>query len=171
MTTVPKKQKWWALSAMAIAIIGLLLAYFLPTIIFVIDRGGIKIADPRDIIGVEIEVGGGWFPLYSSQTTLGKLIISSKSPPTVVFCKVNWLTPWNCQQAAIYRHEFSIEGIKARGLFTQIEKYSWGQAGIVRADSTQTPGNKMALILDHGLAVSSGNLEILPEIKKIKPKP
>jgi hypothetical protein len=143
-------------------------AYFLPAILFLMDRSGLKIVDPREVVGLEIEIGEGWFPLYSSTTAMGRLIIPPTNPKTVVFCRVDWITPWACERVWMYRNAISVETMKSRELFSSIEQYTWGRVGIVRDEATQTPGRKLAMILDHGVAISAANLGILRDIKRIE---
>jgi len=160
-----EKQRSVRIATTLVAIV--VVAYFLPAIVFLLDRVGLKLIDSKEVLGHHIAVGDGWFPVYSSATALGKLVLSPTDAPTVVYCKVDWVTPWGCQQVSMYRHKFDVEIFKSRGLFSEIKSYSWGEAGIVKDEVTQTPGRKLAIFLGKGLAVSAVDLVILGEIKGI----
>ena len=147
------------------------ISYFLPVVIFLMDRSGYKLVEPSGVFGLEIEIGERWFPLISSETAMGRLIMPSMNPNTVVYCRVEWITPWSCEQAWVYRNAISTEAVKSRDIFSSIEQYPWGTVGIVRDDVTQTPGRKLALILEHGVAISAAKLDILRNIKTIGDRP
>ena len=163
------KRRWMVGCGVALVTIAVL-AYFLPVVIFLMDRSGYKLVESRAAVGLEIEIGKGWFPLYSSATTMGRFVMPSMRQNMVVFCKVDWIAPWSCEQAWVYRNEISTEAVKSRELFSSVEQYPWGSVGIVRDEVTQTPGRKLALILEHGVAISAVNLDVLRDIKTIRNK-
>jgi hypothetical protein len=79
------------------------IAYFLPYILYVSHLAGLPVADARKTLNVDIDLGNDWFPIASSSSFLGRFLISKNLPPTVMFYRCSWTSPWRGEDAYLSR--------------------------------------------------------------------
>ncbi len=143
--------------------------YFLPCLIYASDKFGLDVVNTKKTIGAEIKFKANWYPIASSDTWVGKLIMSSDVPPTVIYCEINWISPWSCDQVWVSKSK--VWEIKEKSdMFATERQYSWGKVGIVKDEVAKTPGGKLGVVQGIGIGISGVNLNILDDIMAITPK-
>ena len=157
-----KFSKYWVVILWAV--IGTI--YFLPCLIYASERLGLDVVNTKKTIGVTIEFKSRWYPLASSNTWYGKLIISSEVSPTVIYCEINWINPWNCDQVWVSRNKVW-EVKEDSGIFATVQQFPWGAIGIVKDEVTKTPDGKLGIVRGLGIGFSAENLNILRDISTI----
>lgn len=156
-------RKHWPVFMLVIVI----LVYFLPCLMYVSDRSGLNIVNAKKTLGVTIKFNNNWYPLISSDMLLGKLIISSKMPKTVIYCENSWINPWGCDQIWVSQYPAHHDDMIQSGKFASVQQYPWGAVGIVKDEVTKTPNRKLGLIQGIGIGFSGVNLNILNGIDAI----
>ena len=141
-----------------------ILVYFLPCLMYVSDRSGLNIVDTKKTLGVTIKFKNNWYPLISSDMFLGKLLMPSKIPKTVVYCENSWVNPWGCDQIWVSQYV----DMSRPGIFASVQQYPWGAVGIVKDEVTKTPNRKLGLVQGVGIGFSGVNLDILNGVDAIK---
>lgn len=140
--------------------------YFLPCLFYASDKFGIDTVNTEKTIGAQIKFKAHWFPLASSNTLLGKLLIPSDLPQTVIYCKIDWVSPWDCDQVWVSKSK-AWEIKEGSDKFATERQYSWGKVGIVKDEVAKTPGGKLGVVQGVGIGISGSNLNILDDIIKI----
>lgn len=141
------------------------ICYFIPYMFYLGDMLGLRVVNTEKVIGVSFEFKAKWYPIASSNTLLGKLLISS-SAPTVIYCEMNWINPWGCDQVWVSKSD--VWRIKdENSVFVSVHQFQWGTVGIVKDDVTRTPNGKLAIIKGFDIGISGENLNILESIKSI----
>ena len=155
-------RKYW----IAILLATIIPIYFLPCLMYASDKLGLDVVNTKETLGVTIKFNTNWYPLVSSDTLFGKLIISSGVPPTVIYCENNWINPWGCDQVWVSRYNVQNDMSKSN-MFATIQQYPWGTVGIVKGEVTKTPSRELGLVQGVGIGFSGINLNILNDVKAI----
>ena len=148
--------------AFLLALIGVI--YFLPSLMYVGNRFGIDVTNTKKVLGLSIDFESKWYPIASSDTLLGKIIISTEVAPSVIYCNINWINPWDCDQVWISKSD--VWNTKNPNVFESVHQYSWGGVGVVK-DTVSKTDRKLAIIQSVGIGISGKSLDILNDIKTI----
>jgi len=136
-----KKYKYLG---MAFVLLIMLIGYF-PVIAYWAYKGGVWSGPSRSFLPVELVETDGWFPLVASDSAVGKLLWGQKNlPPSIVYQKVNYVTPWVANRIMVSSFRLSQDN-EATSVYSGRLDLPWGSVDLVRAEVSRAGEYRLAL--------------------------
>jgi hypothetical protein len=136
-----------------------LLLYHAPNLALMAYKGGFPIAD-ADLLGVEIRVANGWYPVASSDSLLGKALLPTAGPPLVVFQRPSLIWPWRGELFAVKSYRSVVD----KSSVQQVKQAAWGQAMLLRPNPGDDPDQRLFAVPSHGVGIVVNDQKILDDI-------
>ena len=156
----------WLSSALVVIF---LLIVFAPNFLYVgVKTNLVQLAQPIQVLKLDIEFPGDWFPLASNESILGNILIAHSDIPTVIYYKNNWFNPWGSSLVSVSRYQNIKGSTVADDLLRQGngKQFKWGYA-IATSQKKSKDAIKVFLIPQYGLALATQDSDSLDAIQNI----
>lgn len=153
----------------AIVALLLLTVAFLPNILYLILRtGGIELVQPAHVLGLNIHLSTGWFPIASNESMLGRILVPRSEVPTVLYYRNDWMSPWGSSILAVSRISKADErtDISKPPAPQSWKQFQWGEVRPLPA-SNVSDAIKVFLVPRYGLTIATKDVEALNAILEI----
>lgn len=139
-------------------VLAVLSAFEAPNLALLAYKAGIPIAS-TEVLGVEVEVRNGWYPVLSSDSVLGKAVFRSGGPPLVTFHRHSIVFPWRTEVLGIMYYK-----LPPNMVIEATQEMPWGTAMKVKARPAGVTQSLFAVPgLDVGILVEAPG--VLEDIK------
>ncbi len=150
------KRKVFGIGLVVIA----LLLYQAPNLALLAHLAGLSLAKPKHL-GVDVAMKGGWYPIASNDTLLGKISIPNNAPPMVAFHRPTLLWPWKADV-------FAIMALKSLdpNMAESSQTFPWGTATLLKP-TTDDP-RRLYAVNGLGVGILVNDLEPLRDIVALR---
>lgn len=152
----PSKRTW------AVAVIAVLLLYQAPNLALMAYKGGFSMAN-ADLLGIEISVANGWYPVASSNSFLGKALLPTAGPPLVVFQRPSLIWPWRGELFAVKPYRRTVDGS-----VQEVKQVAWGQAMLLKPSPDDDPNQHLFAVPSHGIGIVVRDQRVLDDIVALR---
>ncbi len=134
------------------------LVYQLPNLALLAHRGGFVLVETKKTIGVDITTRGGWYPVASTDSSLGRLLLPEKAPAMVAYHNPSLLLPWRRKVFAVMSLSIPPEAATIESNRTM----PWGEVALVKPRG-QT-AERLYVIPALGIGILTASPEVLDDI-------
>lgn len=141
---------------------------YLPVMLYWAYRVGIWDGPSQSFLPVVLVENQDWFPVVTSESEIGKSILGRKKmPPSVLYQKVNYATPWNSRRVLVSSFRLPSTG-GTDDIFSGRLKLTWGSVDLVRPEVSRVGSYRVALETEHGIGFLYQDTEDLLAFESVR---
>lgn len=130
-----------------------LIGYF-PLMAYWAYRVGIWGGPSQDFLPVVLVENKDWFPFVASDSSAGRLLLGRRNiPPSMVYVRVNYVTPWISNRVMVSNFRLASDGETVSSIFSGRLKLPWGTVDLVKPEVSAAGKYRLALERELGIGL------------------
>ena len=144
-----------------VLVIGIVI-YQAPNIALLAHKAGLSIAS-TDRLGVRLIVGNDWYPVASTDSLLGRLLLSQGGNHVVLYHRYSSIQPWKQEMFAVMAYSTLVDS----SLVEATKETPWGRVLLIKALDSADPSTRLYAAPDFGIGFLVGNFGVLSDIQSV----